>query len=72
MALSESYLAPSGQKIILRCSNAGEWSVKCLNPPEPGDNLWDVQWDVKTEILNGVPVPLDEEAARREYERWRS
>jgi len=72
MATQESHTRADGNKIILRQSNEGRWSVKCMAPPAPDADTkqWTVLWDLSAWDVDGEEVPFLEEDARKMYERY--
>lgn len=75
MAKQEYFTRTDGFKFVLRQSNEGRWSVKCLRPPVAPETAWDVAWEIDgttphDATVNGEYVPFDEARAREAYERY--
>lgn len=76
MAHQEYFTRTDGFKFVLRQSNDGRWSVKCLRPPSPDQAQWEVVWECDGTVpqvdkpINGEYVPFDETRARATYEGY--
>lgn len=72
MALQESFTREDGHKFILRQSNEGRWSIKCLAPPPPDADTkqWAMLWEVYAWSVGGKEVPFTEAEARKIYQEY--
>lgn len=73
MALQEYFTRADGYKFILRQSNEGRWTVKCLAPPPEGEKVWPLLWEYVGTPDPADPlavVPLTEAQARAAYEGY--